>query len=114
VLDLFGKAKDSAKRAFAGQTVKRKNEFQIGVNDPADLGSVLSRAGIVLASARRAENAGPLKSKGGYIASDADELEAAIKRVSDVDKAPQASQSVSIAGTNARNTAANELYAKLL
>src|SRR5947209_4144733 len=34
MLDLFGKAKDSAKRAFGGQDVKLREAFQVGVNDP--------------------------------------------------------------------------------
>jgi hypothetical protein len=45
MLELFGNAKDSAKRAFAGQDVKLRQEFKIGVNDPSDPGPGQNRAG---------------------------------------------------------------------
>src|SRR5205823_5902132 len=113
MLELFGNVKDTAKRAFAGQDVKLRQEFQIGVNDPNDLGSILGRAKIVLASAKTAANASALKDK-GWIADDTTEFEAVIKQVGDIDKSQQDSQSVAITGTDDRNTAANSLYDDLL
>jgi hypothetical protein len=44
MLDLFGKLKDSAKKAFKGQDVKLREEFQVGINSPSDLASILDRA----------------------------------------------------------------------
>src|ERR1043166_2116723 len=44
--DLVGRAKESAKRAFPGQDVKLRSEFQVGITTPSDLASVLSRARI--------------------------------------------------------------------
>jgi hypothetical protein len=114
MLELFGNAKDSAKRAFPGQDVKLRQEFKIGVNDPNDLGSILDRAKIVLASAKTAANAAALKEKGGWVATDTTEFEAVIKQVGDIDKAQQESQRIAITGTDDRNTAANSLYDDLL
>jgi hypothetical protein len=113
MLELFGNAKDSAKRAFAGQDVKLRQEFKIGVNDPSDLGSILDRAKIVLAYAKTAANAAALKDK-GWIAADTTEFEAVIKQVGDIDKAQQESRRIAITGTDDRNTAANSLYDDLL
>ena len=113
MLELFGNVKDTAKRAFAGQDVKLRQEFQIGVNNPNDLGSILGRAKIVLASAKTAANAAALKDK-GWIVDDTTEFEAVIKQVGDIDKSQQDSQSVAITGTDDRNTVANSLYDDLL
>ena len=60
LLDLFGQAKDSAKRAFQGQEVKLGSEFKVGVNTPADLASVLERATVVAASCAKEENVAAL------------------------------------------------------
>jgi hypothetical protein len=113
MLDLFGKVKETAKRAFVGQDVKLREEFQVGVNSPYDLGAVLQRAKIVLAAAKSASNAAALKEK-GWVESDTADFETVIKEVAAVDKSQQASQTISIAGTDDRNTAANALYDDLL
>lgn len=113
MLDLFGKAKETAKKAFAGQDVKLGEEFQVGINKPKDLGSILGRAKIVLASCQDAANATALQAK-GWIASDTTDFQAAIKSVGDIDKQQLDSQNVAIAGTDDRNAAANDLYDALL
>jgi hypothetical protein len=113
MLDLFGKAKESAKRAFPAQKVKLHQEFQVGVQEPNDLGSVLGRARTVLASAKTEANAAALEAK-GWIAEDTANFEAFIKQVGDIDKAQQDSESIKITGTDDRNTAANALYDDLL
>ena len=71
-------ARETAKRAFKGQDVKLREEFQVGVNKPNDLGSVLQRARIVLASLQKAANTAALAGK-GWLAADTQTLEAAIE-----------------------------------
>src|SRR5437867_2490314 len=66
--DLVSRAKESAKRAFAGQDVKLRNEFQVGITSPSDLASILSRARIVRDSCDKDTNA-PVLAKKGWIAS---------------------------------------------
>jgi hypothetical protein len=114
MLDLFGKVKESAKLAFAGQDVKLRQEFLIGVNEPNDLASVLERAKTVAASAKSEANPEALREKGGWLPTDTALLDDAIKRTGDIDKSQQSSQQVAIAGTDDRNTAANTLYDEVL
>jgi hypothetical protein len=60
----MAQAAKTAKLAFAGQTVKLHQEFQIGAHDANDLASFLSRCDIVLASVQNAANLPALKLKG--------------------------------------------------
>jgi hypothetical protein len=113
-LDLFGKAKDRAKGTFKGDDVKLSGEFQVGINEPRDLASILGRVGKVVDACRKPQNAQALQEKKGWISSDTEELAAAAKTVGEIDKAQLASIIIQIAGTDARNTAANALYANLL
>jgi hypothetical protein len=62
LLHCMNQARQTARLAFPGQTVKLHQEFQIGVNHPTDLGSVLTRADIVIASVQG--NLAALKLKG--------------------------------------------------
>jgi hypothetical protein len=64
LLHWMNQARTTAKLAFPGQTVKLHQEFQVGVHDKHDLGSVLGRADIILASIQNAENLPTLKLKG--------------------------------------------------
>jgi hypothetical protein len=57
-------AAKTAKLAFAGQTVKLHQEFQIGAHDANDLASFLSRCDTVLASVQNAANLAALTLKG--------------------------------------------------
>lgn len=114
MLDLFGKLKDSAKRAFAGDDVKLREEFQVGINEPNDLGSILDRAKKGRDAGQKTENVAPLKDKGGWITDDTTALDTAITAVGGMDQQQRASKTVQIAGTDARNTAANSLYDNLL
>src|SRR5262245_21145378 len=43
-------ARITAKKAFRKQDVKLRNDFQVGINEPSDIASVLERAEIVVAS----------------------------------------------------------------
>jgi len=56
LLQLLSDAKETAKKAFKHQDVKLSSEFQVGVNKPNDLTSVLGRARIILASLQKAAN----------------------------------------------------------
>ena len=60
----MAQAAKTAKLAFAGQTVKLHQEFQIGAHDANDLGSFLSRCDTVLASVQNAANLAALTLKG--------------------------------------------------
>ena len=53
---LIHNAKETAKLAFKGQTVKLRAAFQVGVHKPHDLQSQLQRGRTVLASMQAAEN----------------------------------------------------------
>jgi len=64
LLHYMNQARKTAKLAFPGQTVKLHQEFQIGPQTKHDLGSVLGRADIILASVQTAANLAALKLKG--------------------------------------------------
>jgi hypothetical protein len=113
LLDLFGQAKETAKRAFKGQDVKLGSEFQVGVNSPADLGSVLQRVKIVRDSCATAENAAALAAK-GWIADDTAALGAAITAVEESEAGQERGKTIRIAATDERNGAANTLFEGLL
>ena len=111
--DLVSRAKDSGKRAFGGQDVKLRNEFQVGITTPGDLASVLSRARIVRDSCARDPNA-PVLAKKGWIASDTQALREAIEALDTTDDTQEGAKGDKTAATDARNTAANDLYEGLL
>jgi hypothetical protein len=60
----MNQARKTAKLAFAGQDVKLHQEFQVGINTPHDLASVLKRADIIIASVQNAANLPALQLKG--------------------------------------------------
>ena len=64
LLHCMNQARQTAKLAFAGQTVKLHQEFQIGAHDKNDLASFLSRCDTVLGSVQNAANLPTLKQKG--------------------------------------------------
>lgn len=111
--DLVARAKESARRAFKGQDVKLRNEFQVGVTSPGDLGNVLQRARIVRDSATNAGNATALAGK-GWVAADTTALTSAIDALDTTDDSQEAAKADRSASTDARNTAANSLYEGLL
>ncbi len=78
---LAAAARRSARLAFPGDGVKLRSEFQVGIDEPQDLASVLERAGKTLAAARK--YAAELK-KEGWRAADADALEAALAALGEV------------------------------
>jgi hypothetical protein len=50
LMGLLGRGRRTAKRAFSGQTVKLRNEFQVGASTPKSLATVLQRARIIVAA----------------------------------------------------------------
>jgi len=64
LLHCMGQARKTAKLAFPGQTVKLHQEFQIGIHDSHELGAVLGRADIILASVQTTANLPAMKLKG--------------------------------------------------
>lgn len=110
---LIHDARGSAKRAFKGHHVKLRNDFQVGINSPSDLGSLLSRARIVCDSCAQAENAPVLAAK-GWIADDTTALNAAIEALDTTDDTQEDTKVDKKGVTNTRNAAANELYEGLL
>ena len=64
LLHAMNQARKTARLAFPGETVKLHEEFQVGVQEHHDLGSVLGRADIILASLQTEANLPALKARG--------------------------------------------------
>ncbi len=64
LLHCMGQARKTARLAFAGQPVKMRQEFQIGIHASHKLPAVLDRADIILASTQTTENLAAMKLKG--------------------------------------------------
>ncbi len=110
---LVGIAKDAAKKAFAGHDVMLRNDFQVGIHSPNDLGSCLARSRIVQASCAKAENV-PLLAAKGWTAADTIALNDAIEALDTNDDTQEGTKVDKKDTTVARNTTANELYDGLL
>ena len=104
--------RDTAKKAFKGNDVKLRDEFQVGINKPADLGSVLHRARILHASALKADNAATLQAR-GWIAADTAAVGTAISALDTTDNTQEDAKDEAAGGTTARNLVANDLYDRL-
>jgi hypothetical protein len=113
VKDLMGRARETAKRAFPGQTVKLREQFQIGINTPGTLADVLNRARIIRASCADAANAPALAVK-GWIAGDTTALASAITALDTADDTQEVSMIDRPGDTDAIYGAANTLYDGLL
>jgi hypothetical protein len=110
---LLSNCRDTAKRAFKGQDVKLHDEFQVGINKPVDLASVLARARITLAACQNADNAAALTGK-GWIASDTQALSDAIAKLDTTDDTQETAKATKKGATADVMTAANALYNGLL
>jgi hypothetical protein len=64
LMGMLSRARRTAKRAFSGQTVKLRNESQVGASTPKSLATVLQRGRIIAAALAKTENASPLAAKG--------------------------------------------------
>ena len=106
-------ARETAKLAFAGQSVKLHQEFQVGINTPHDLGSVLSRADIILASVQNAVNLAALKLKAWTDAETASFV-AARGNFGTVEQAQAQDKGGAKVSTTVKNQDAVDLYERLL
>jgi hypothetical protein len=105
---IFADAKETAKKAFKGNDVKLREEFQVGIDKPHGLDAVLGRARIVLASLKNPANIPALSAK-GWIASDTAKLEAALGALTNADNTQEDAKGDKLKSTGTRNRDANDL-----
>jgi hypothetical protein len=113
LMGLLGRGRRTAKRAFSGQTVKLRNEFQVGASTPKSLATVLQRGRIIAAALAKPENAAPLAAK-GWQAADTEALNAAIQDLDTTDDTQEQAKILRKGATGDRNRQANDLYERLL
>lgn len=106
-------ARETAKKAFKGNDVKLREEFQVTINTPSGLGDILRRARIILAALQKAENAAALKGK-GWIAADTAAFAAAIDALNSTDDVQETAKTIKTGSTGERNRQANQFYDNLL
>jgi hypothetical protein len=109
----MNKARKTAKLAFAGQTVKLHQAFQVGVTGPYDLGSFLGRADIILDSVQNADNLPALKLK-GWTDAETTAFAAARKSFGTGDETKQAAKGGGKDSTTLKDADAADLYEALL
>jgi hypothetical protein len=112
VNDRIKMARDTAKRAFKGQTVKLHEEFQVGQNS-TDLEEVMDRAEIISASLKRAENIAPLAAK-GWMTADTTGFDAALAALDLNEDTQEGAKTVKLGTTATRDENANALYERVL
>lgn len=108
---LMAAARATAKKALRGETVRLREQFQVGADQPKDLASVLARARIIEASCR--ETAAALQAK-GWLAADTQKLADAITALDTADDTQESAKRAKLGTTADRNEQANELYDRLL
>ncbi len=106
-------ARKTAGLAFKGQDVKLREEFQVGINEPHDLASILQRARIIVASLKKADNAPVLKAK-GWLDADTTAFEGVLSSLAVTDATQETGKSSAKDATGTRNRNANLLYDNLL
>ncbi len=106
-------ARETAKLAFSRQTVKLHQKFQVGINSLHDLGSVLGRADIILASVQNPINLPTLKLKAWTDAETASFV-AARGNFGTVEQAQAQDKSGAKVSTTVKNQDAADLYERLL
>lgn len=111
LLHYMNQARATARLAFPGQTVKLHQEFQMGIHDKNDLGSILARADIIIASVQ--SNLAALKLKGWTDAETA-ALTTARQTFGTGTPAQQAAKSGAKDSTATKNADAATLYENLL
>jgi hypothetical protein len=109
----MNQTRKTAKLAFPGQDVKLHQEFQVGITTPHDLGSILGRADIILASVQNAANLPTLQLK-GWTAAETTAFVAARGNFGTVEQAQQVGKGGAKGTTTAKNTDAADLYERLL
>jgi hypothetical protein len=113
LMGMLSRARRTAKRAFSGQTVKLRQEFQVGASKPGNLATVLQRARIIAAGLGNAENVAPLTAK-GWQAADTEAVNAAIHALDTTDDTQEQAKITRKGTTGERNRQANDLYERLL
>lgn len=113
VQDSLSKVRDTARRAFKGQDVKLREEFQIGINRPNDLSANVHRARIVIASCRVEANSAALAAR-GWLAKDTDALAEVIEKLSLSAESQETAKTAKAGAAGQRNRDANELYDRIL
>jgi hypothetical protein len=108
----MARARKTAGLAFKGQDVKLREEFQVGVNAPNDLASLLQRARIIIAGLKQEGNGAALKAK-GWLDADTTAFETVLAALAAVDATQETGKGGAKDATGARNRNANDLYAKL-
>ena len=109
----IGKARNTAFLAFRGQDVKLHEEFQVGVNEPHDLGSVVLRADIILAALQKPANLPALKSK-GWLEADTQAFAAVRATLGATDETQEKGKGAAKDATGQVQRAAYDLYEALL
>jgi hypothetical protein len=103
---LIANAKDTAKLAFPGQTVKLRQAFQVGVHKPHDLQSQLQRGRTVLASLQAQENVLALTTK-GWTADETTALDSAITDLESDKTLLENAKDASVGSTGQKNVLAD-------
>ncbi len=109
----MAQAAKTAKLAFAGQTVKLHQEFQIGAHDANDLASFLSRCDTVLGSVTNAANLAALTLK-GWTTAETTAFQTARTAFGPAEQFRVQSTSGAINTTTTKNTDAATLYENVL
>lgn len=109
----IARARKTAGLAFKGQDVKLREEFQVGINEPHDLASVLQRGRTIVAALKQAENAPALKAK-GWLDADTTGFEGIISGLAATDTTQETGKGGAKDATGTRNHNANLLYDNLL
>jgi hypothetical protein len=107
----MNQARQTGKLAFPGQTVKLHQEFQMGVHDKNDLGSILSRADIIIASVQ--SNLAALKLK-GWTDAETSAFTVSRQTFGTATPAQQTAKGGAKDSTTTKNTDAAALYENLL
>jgi hypothetical protein len=102
-LDAFGRAT----LAFADNSVRLRNEFQVGIHEPADFSSEMDRARKILAACKTHADA---LDDHGWLDEDTAALEASIDLLDGGDTQHEKAKDQKQGYTKARNLAANTLY----
>jgi hypothetical protein len=109
----MSRARYTAGLAYRGQSVKLHEEFQVGVNEPHDLGSIVHRADIILGAINKPDNAAAFLEK-GWLDSDIKTFAAVRATLGTVDGTKQKGKGGAKKATTQRDRDAYALYEALL
>lgn len=107
---LVAKAHKAAAKAFKDNKTKLRDEFRIGIKPSKSPEKIVSEGRLLLTAVRNPANAPALKTKGGYIAKDTDQLEAALGNISTSEAGQEGAKGKAGGATDARNLLLNQLY----